>query len=132
MLYNEASDSVIQKKTKLEELKNSVEIIEALDPKLNEEEELSKKRNKHLKRFKILNSIFSKLIPCFAMEFFTSSICLLSLTEVIGGIFWIWLPWLGINEVPSTNTIIGGFFIFISIFYYSLIIHNNKRFIGLN
>ena len=61
-----------------------------------------------------------------------AELTLLSLTEIIGGIFWVWLPWLGINEVPNTNTIIGGFFIFISIIYYSLIIQNNKRFIGLN
>tara|TARA_B100000579_G_scaffold366993_1_gene327131 strand:- start:402 stop:1307 length:906 start_codon:yes stop_codon:yes gene_type:complete len=73
----------------------------------------------------ILYSIGSKNIPA-------AELTLLSLTEVIGGIFWVWLPWLGINEVPATNTIIGGFFIFISIFYYSLIIQNNKRFIGLN
>ena len=73
----------------------------------------------------ILYSIGSKNIPA-------AELTLLSLTEVIGGIFWVWLPWLGINEIPSTNTIIGGFFIFISIFYYSLIIQNNKRFIGLN
>ncbi len=73
----------------------------------------------------ILYSIGSKNIPA-------AELTLLSLTEVIGGIFWVWLPWLGINEIPSTNTIIGGFFIFIAIFYYSLIIQNNKRFIGLN
>jgi len=73
----------------------------------------------------ILYSIGSKHIPA-------SELTLLSLTEVIGGIFWVWLPWLGVNEVPNTNTIIGGFFIFISIIYYSLIIQNNKRFIGLN
>ena len=73
----------------------------------------------------ILYSIGSKNIPA-------AELTLLSLTEVIGGIFWVWVPWLGINEVPATNTIIGGFFIFISIFYYSLIIQNNKRFIGLN
>ena len=60
-----------------------------------------------------------------------AELTLLSLTEVIGGIFWVWLPWLGINEIPSNNTIIGGFLIFVSIFYYSLIIQNNKRFIGL-
>ena len=73
----------------------------------------------------ILYSIGSKDIPA-------ADLTLLSLTEVIGGIFWVWLPWLGINEVPSTNTIIGGFFIFISIFYYSLIMQSNRRFIGLN
>ena len=73
----------------------------------------------------ILYSIGSKDIPA-------ADLTLLSLTEVIGGIFWVWLPWLGINEAPSTNTIIGGFFIFISIFYYSLIMQSNRRFIGLN
>tara|TARA_B100000427_G_scaffold252593_1_gene215948 strand:+ start:559 stop:1464 length:906 start_codon:yes stop_codon:yes gene_type:complete len=73
----------------------------------------------------ILYSIGSKNIPA-------ADLTLLSLTEVIGGIFWVWLPWLGINEIPSTNTIIGGFFIFIAIFYYSLIMQTNRRFIGLN
>ena len=73
----------------------------------------------------ILYSIGSKNIPA-------TDLTLLSLTEVIGGIFWVWLPWLGINEIPSTNTIIGGFFIFIAIFYYSLIMQTNRRFIGLN
>ena len=73
----------------------------------------------------ILYSIGSKNIPA-------ADLTLLSLTEVIGGIFWVWLPWLGINEIPSTNTIIGGFFIFIAIFYYSMIMQSNRRFIGLN
>ena len=73
----------------------------------------------------ILYSIGSKAIPA-------AELTLLSLTEVIGGIFWVWLPWLGINEVPNTNTIIGGFFIFIAIIYYSFIIQSNRRFIGLN
>ena len=73
----------------------------------------------------ILYSIGSKNIPA-------AELTLLSLTEVIGGIFWVWLPFLGINEIPSNNTIIGGFLIFISIFYYSFVIQNNKRFIGLN
>jgi len=73
----------------------------------------------------ILYSIGSKNLPA-------TDLTLLSLTEVIGGIFWVWLPWLGINEVPSTNTIIGGFFIFVAIIYYSLIMRTNRRFIGLN
>ena len=51
---------------------------------------------------------------------------------IIGGIFWVWLPILGINEIPSSNTIVGGFLIFMSIVYYSMIIQDNKRFIGLN
>jgi len=73
----------------------------------------------------ILYSIGSKAIPA-------AELTLLSLTEVVGGIFWVWLPILGINEVPSTNTIIGGFFLFVSLFYYSLIMRWNKRFIALN
>jgi len=73
----------------------------------------------------ILYTIASKNIPA-------AELTLLSLTEIIGGIFWIWLPWLGVNEIPRTNTIVGGFLIFLAIFYYSLIIKNNKRFIALN
>ena len=73
----------------------------------------------------ILYAIASKTIPA-------AELTLLSLTEVIGGIFWVWLPWLGINEIPETNTIVGGFLIFISIFYYSLVIRSNRRFIALN
>ena len=73
----------------------------------------------------ILYSIGSKAIPA-------AELTLLSLTEVVGGIFWVWLPILGINEVPSTNTIIGGFFLFVSLFYYSLIMRWNKRYIALN
>jgi len=73
----------------------------------------------------ILYSIGSKAIPA-------AELTLLSLTEVIGGIFWVWIPFLGINEIPSTNTIIGGFFLFMSIIYYSLTIKTNRRFIALN
>ena len=73
----------------------------------------------------ILYSIGSKAIPA-------AELTLLSLTEVIGGIFWVWLPLFGINEIPSTNTIVGGFFLFVSLVYYSLIMRWNKRFIALN
>ena len=73
----------------------------------------------------ILYTIGSRTIPA-------AELTLLSLTEVIGGIFWVWIPILGINEVPSNHTIIGGFLIFMAIIYYSLIIKNNRRFIALN
>ena len=73
----------------------------------------------------ILYTIASKAIPA-------AELTLLSLTEVMGGIFWVWLPLFGINEVPSTNTIIGGFFLFMSIIHYSLTIKTNRRFIALN
>tara|TARA_B100001057_G_scaffold123099_1_gene121954 strand:- start:5980 stop:6885 length:906 start_codon:yes stop_codon:yes gene_type:complete len=73
----------------------------------------------------IFYSIGSKAIPA-------AELTLLSLTEVIGGIFWVWLPLFGINEIPSTNTIVGGFFLFVSLVYYSLIMRWNKRYIALN
>ena len=73
----------------------------------------------------ILYSIGSKAIPA-------AELTLLSLTEVIGGIFWVWLPLFGINEIPTNNTIIGGFLIFMSIIYYGLTIKTNRRFIALN
>ena len=73
----------------------------------------------------ILYSIGSKVIPA-------AELTLLSLTEVIGGIFWVWRPILGINEVPSNTTVIGGFLIFLAIIYYSLMIKHNRRFIALN
>ena len=73
----------------------------------------------------ILYSIGSKAIQA-------AELTLLSLTEVIGGIFWVWLPLFGINEIPSTNTIVGGFFLFVSLIYYILIMRWNKRYIALN
>ena len=73
----------------------------------------------------ILYSIGSKHLPA-------ADLTLLSLTEVLGGIFWVWLPIFGINEVPSTNTIIGGFIITFAIIYYSLNTKRKRRFIGMN
>ena len=72
-----------------------------------------------------LSSLHGFLV-CFALILYSSNakylpaaeLTLLSLTEVLGGIFWVWLPLLGINEVPSTNTIIGGMIIIISIAFY--------------
>ena len=73
----------------------------------------------------ILYSIGSKNLPA-------ADLTLLSLTEVLGGIFWVWLPIFGINEIPTTNTIIGGFIITFAILFYSLNNKRNRRFIGLN
>ena len=73
----------------------------------------------------ILYSIGSKNLPAAALT-------LLSLTEVLGGIFWVWLPIFGIIEVPTTNTIIGGFIITFAILFYSLNTKRNRRFVGLN
>ena len=73
----------------------------------------------------ILYSIGSKHLPA-------ADLTLLSLTEVLAGIFWVWLPFMGVNEVPSTNTIIGGSIITFALLYYSLNTKRNRRFIGLN
>jgi drug/metabolite transporter (DMT)-like permease len=56
----------------------------------------------------ILFSIGSK-------QLLSGELTMLSLLEVVGGIFWAWLPILGINEVPSINTIIGGIIICVAI-----------------
>ncbi len=66
----------------------------------------------------ILYSTKSKYLPA-------AELTLLSLTEVLGGIFWVWLPLFGINEVPSTKTLIGGAIITSSILFYGF---NAKRF----
>ena len=73
----------------------------------------------------ILYSTKSKYLPA-------ADLTLLSLTEVLGGILWVWLPVFGINEVPSNTTVIGGFLIFLAIVYYSLLDKNSKRIIALN
>tara|TARA_Y100000748_G_scaffold119731_1_gene100464 strand:- start:281 stop:1183 length:903 start_codon:yes stop_codon:yes gene_type:complete len=73
----------------------------------------------------ILYSIGSKNLPA-------ADLTLLSLTEVLGGIFWVWLPIFGVNEIPTTNTIIGGCIITFAILFYSLNTRKNRRFIGLN
>ncbi len=66
----------------------------------------------------ILYSTKSKYLPA-------ADLTLLSLTEVLGGILWVWLPVFGINEVPSTNTLIGGAVITFAIIFYGF---NTKRF----
>ena len=66
----------------------------------------------------ILYSTKSKYLPA-------ADLTLLSLTEVLGGTLWVWLPVFGINEVPSTNTLIGGAVITFAIIFYGF---NTKRF----
>ena len=66
----------------------------------------------------ILYSSRSRYLPA-------TDLTLLSLTEVLGGIFWVWLPLFGINEIPSTNSLIGGVIITFAIIFYGL---NTKNF----
>ena len=65
----------------------------------------------------ILFSIKSKDLPA-------TDLTLLSLTEVLGGIFWVWLPIFGINEVPTVKTLIGGGIITSAIIFYAF---NTRR-----
>ncbi len=65
----------------------------------------------------ILFSMKSRHLPA-------TDLTLLSLTEVLGGIFWVWLPLFGINETPSLNTLIGGAIIISAIIFYGF---NTKR-----
>jgi len=61
----------------------------------------------------ILYTLGAKYLPA-------AELILLSLLEVIAGIFWVWLPIFGVNEVPATNTMIGGIIILIAIVFQGL------------
>ena len=61
----------------------------------------------------ILLSIGSKYLP--AAEFM-----LLSLTEVVGGVIWCWIPLFGVNEVPAIYTMFGGLVIIFSIAFHAI------------
>ena len=39
--------------------------------------------------------------------------------EVVGGVFWVWLPIIGINETPSATTLLGGIMILMAIALHS-------------
>jgi len=56
----------------------------------------------------ILYAFGAKYLP-------SAELVMLSLLEVVLGIFWAWLPILGIHEVPSINTFIGGCVIVLAI-----------------
>jgi len=58
----------------------------------------------------ILFGLGAKYLP-------SGELVLLTLLEVVAGIFWAWLPIIGINETPETSTIIGGFFILTAIIF---------------
>ena len=61
----------------------------------------------------ILYTLGSKYLPA-------AELILLSLLEVVAGIFWVWLPILGVNEVPAADTIIGGVIILTAIIFQGL------------
>ncbi|MCS5591165.1 MAG: DMT family transporter [Gammaproteobacteria bacterium] len=49
----------------------------------------------------VLYGLGAKYLP-------SAELVLLTLLEVVVGIFWAWLPIIGINEVPDLNTLVGG------------------------
>lgn len=61
----------------------------------------------------ILFSLGAKYLPA-------AELALLSLMEVVGGVFWVWLPIFGINEVPSLTIIIGGVIIILAVLYHGV------------
>jgi len=56
----------------------------------------------------ILFTLGAKYLPAAELAF-------ISLMEVVGGVFWVWLPLFGINEVPSLLVIIGGLIITLAV-----------------
>ena len=49
----------------------------------------------------ILFTLGAKYLPA-------AELALITLMEVVGGVFWVWLPIFGINEAPNLMVIIGG------------------------
>jgi len=58
----------------------------------------------------ILFGLGAKYLP-------SGELVLLTLLEVVAGIFWAWLPIIGIHETPEANTLIGGCFIVTAIIF---------------
>jgi len=58
----------------------------------------------------ILFGLGAKYLP-------SAELVLLTLLEVVAGIFWAWLPIIGIHETPEANTLIGGCFIVTAIIF---------------
>ncbi len=61
----------------------------------------------------------------------TAELTLLSLIEVVGGVLWVYLPIFGINEVPSTLTIIGGIIVLCAIVLDGMGARQQKQMIGV-
>jgi DME family drug/metabolite transporter len=61
----------------------------------------------------ILYSLGAKYLP-------SAELALLSMMEVVGGVFWVWVPFFGINEVPSLTVIIGGIIITFAVLFHGV------------
>ena len=67
----------------------------------------------------ILYSLGAKFLPSADLTFLT-------LLEIVGGVFWVWFPIFGINEIPGQMVLLGGLIVLSSIIYYgyNLSYHN--------
>jgi len=61
----------------------------------------------------ILYSLGAKYLP-------SAELALLSLMEVVGGVIWVWIPFFGINEIPSLTVIIGGIIITLAVLIHGI------------
>ena len=61
----------------------------------------------------ILYSLGAKYLP-------SAELALLSLMEVVGGVFWVSIPLFGINEVPSFTVIVGGIIITLAVLFHGI------------
>ena len=68
----------------------------------------------------ILYSLGAKYLP-------SAELALLSLMEVVGGVLWVWIPFFGINEVPSFTVIIGGLIITGAVILHGLGAHKKRE-----
>ena len=48
-----------------------------------------------------------------------AEIAVFALIEIVAGIFWVWLPAFGVNEIPSFTSILGGSIILLGIAYHA-------------
>jgi len=61
----------------------------------------------------ILFSLGAKYLP-------SAELTLLSLMEIVGGVIWVWIPFFGINEIPSLTVIIGGIIITLAVLIHGI------------
>lgn len=60
-----------------------------------------------------------------------AELAILSLIEIIFGILWSWIPFMGINETPIPTTIAGGGIILSSIVFRTVTLNKKKKYFKL-
>ena len=72
----------------------------------------------------ILFSMGAEFLPA-------AELALLSLIEVIGGVFWVYVPIFGIHEVPSALTVVGGIIVLSAIVLDGVSVRQKRQMIGI-